>query len=91
MIPHPTTNELTLGRVYTRDRNSNQLYVQHYVIVTEPIDSHSLKNTHRNADAKGNVKYSTTRSASAIKQCQGCTKKDDEALKQANRMVRHNC
>ena len=91
MIPYPINNKLTLGRVYTRDINSHRLYVQHYVLVTDPIDNHPLKNTNRNTLAKEATKYSTTHAASVIKQCSGCTKIDDDALNQANRMARRNC
>jgi len=91
MIPHPYTNDLTLGRVHARDLTTHRLFIQHYVIVTEPIDSHPLKNTHRNAAAKGHIKYSTTRSASAIKQCPGCNQHNQDALNQANRLARRNC
>jgi len=91
MIPHPSNNELTLGRVYTRDMNSLHLYVQHYVLVIDPIDRHLLKNTNWNASAKEVSKYSTTQSASMIRQCSSCIKKDDDALNQANQMARRNC
>ncbi len=71
--------------------NSLYLYVQHYVLVTDPIDRHLLKNTNRNASAKGASKYSTMQIASAIRQCPDCIKKDDDALNQANQMARRNC
>ncbi len=79
MLPHPSNNELTLGRVYTRDTHLSHLYVQHFILVTDPIEGHKLKNTNRNLSAKGASKYSPTHTASAIRQCPGCIKKDDDA------------
>ena len=90
MIPHPSNSELTLGRVYTRDINLSLLYVQHYVLVTDPIDGHKLKNTNCNRATKGDSKYSPTHTASAIRQCPGCFKNDDDVRPHANRMARRN-
>ena len=72
LITHPTTQQLTLGRVYTHDLATSKIYVHHYNVVVMPLDSYCLKPTRCNLDSKGSNKYSSTTASSAIIKCQRC-------------------
>ena len=63
---------MTLGRVYMRNLISKELYVQHYQVALDPIDTYRLKDIRRNNAAKGTTKYVSTTATSAIIKCQGC-------------------
>ncbi len=92
ILPNPITSQLMLGRVFTRDPVNQVLYVQHYTVVTDNIDSYQLKNTKRNIEAKGAPKYAATTDTSAIVKCPGCQHHQiqhiQEALLRASRNYR---
>jgi len=73
-----------LDRVFTRDPVNQVIYVQHYTVVTDPIDSYRLKNTKYNLKAKGAPKYATTTDTSAIVKCPGCQHHQIHHLHEAN-------
>ncbi len=91
IVSHPMTQQLTLGRVYTCDQATSKIYVQHYKVVVEPIESYHLKSTRHNLNSKGAKKYSSTTDSSAIIQCQGCHLHSAQQLVTANqRAYRYN-
>jgi len=90
IVTHPTTQQLTAGRVYTRDPALNELYIQYYKVVKEPIKSYCLKNTSRNLNAKGFSKYTSTTAISAIIKCNGCHLHDAQQLLNANQRAYRN-
>ncbi len=69
IIPHPTITQLSLECVYTRDQVTNEVYVQHYQVTPQPIDTYQLKPTKRNNNSKGSTKYACTKDTSAIIKC----------------------
>ena len=81
---------MTLGRVYMRNLISKELYVQHYQVVLNPIDSYCLKDTQRNTAAKGNNKYVSTTATSAIIKCQGCHLHEPQHIVEANQRAHCN-
>ena len=77
--------------MYTRDQATSEIYVQHYKVVVEPIESYRLKPTRCNLDSKGSKKYSSTTDSSAIIKCQGCYLHSAQQLLAANqRVYRYN-
>jgi len=84
ILIHLTTNQFTLGRVYTRDPANKELYVQHYQVANKPIESYCLKNTQRNLGSKGSVKYTSTTVTSAILKYHECHLHDAQHLVKAN-------
>ena len=82
--------QLTIGRVYTRDPDQKELYLQYYQIASEPIDSYSLKNTRRNQTSKGPTKYTSTTETSAIIKCTGYLLHDEQHLLVANQRAHRN-
>ena len=81
---------MTLGRVYTRNPVNKDLYVQHYQVALDPIDSYRLKDTRRNNEAKGSHKYVSTTATSAIIKCQGCQYHESQHLVEANQRSHRN-
>ena len=90
ILPHPVTDQLTIGRVYTRNLDTNEAYMQHYMVAPNPIDTYPLKSTRRNSASKGAVKYSNTVATSAILACPGCQLHDASTLVKANRRANRN-
>ncbi len=90
IIPHPSTKQSTIRRVFTRDPASHTLYLQHYLVVTKTFDEYQLKNTQRNKSSKGLLKYTNTTSTSAIIKCQGCQLHDSTHLMEAQQRSSRN-
>ncbi len=90
LIPHPTSNQISIGRVYTRDPVNKVLYVQHFQVVVDSITSYKLKQTKRNQDSKGATNYNSTTATSAIIKCQGCGLHDSSHLVEANQRAHRN-
>jgi len=90
IIPYPSTNQLALGRVYTRDPATKEIYVQYYQVAVKPIDSYRLKHSRRNLDFKGSHKYNCTTDTSAIVKYQGCYLHDAHQLLAANQRAYRN-
>ncbi|SRR6266498_306253 len=84
------TQQLTIGRVYTCDLALNELYIQHYKVIVEPIESYCLKNTRHNLNAKSSKKYSSTMATYAIIKCQECHLHADQHLVDANQRAYRN-
>jgi len=84
IITHPTTNQLALGRVYMRNPTTQDLYIQHYQVTSDLIDSYQLKNTKRNLSSKGFTKHSSTTDTSVIIKCTDCHLYDEQHLVEAN-------
>ncbi len=90
LATHPVTNQSTIGQVYTRDLATNELFIQHFLVAPNPIDTYQLKNHKRNLASKGHAKYACTTKTSAITQYQGCQLHDTQHLAEANRRARRN-
>ncbi len=90
IISHPITTQSSLGRIYTRDNITHEVYVQHYIVTPQPIDTYQLKFTKRNANSKGTTKYTCTMDTSAIIKCQGCQLHNDQHLTDALRIANRN-
>ncbi len=59
------------------------IYVQHYTVIPNPIDSYLLKNTKRNLESKSAAKYATTTDTSTIIKCPGCQNHNTSYLNEA--------
>jgi len=90
IILHPVINQLALGRVYTRKLVNQELYVQHYQVAVELIESYQLKPTSRNLSSKGSTKYTCTTDTSTISKYSGCQLHNDHYLTEANQRARRN-
>ncbi len=90
VLPHPSTAHTTIGRIYTRDATTNEGFLQHYKIVTEPFETFQLKNTKRNLASKGKDKYASTTNTSAIIKYTGCFLHIESHLNDATRRAHQN-
>ncbi len=73
-----------------RDPVTKELFIQHFQVVENSIDSYLLKNTKRNQESKGMTKYNTTTATSAIIKCPGCHLHDAQHLAEANQRAHRN-
>ncbi len=68
----------------------DNLFIQHYNLITDSIESHILKDSYHNQLLKNASKYISTMTTSAISKYLGCDLHNPQYLQQALSMAHRN-